>query len=60
MTHVAPRTCSAVEGLPWFHKERLETVKVWLHVEAQCDHKVCRVKVMSVFAFSLTVAIFDL
>ncbi|XP_042359870.1 gephyrin b [Plectropomus leopardus] len=31
MTHVA-RTCSAVEGLPWFSKERLETMKVWLQI----------------------------
>lgn len=31
MTHVV-RTCSAVEGPPWFHKLRLATLKVWLHV----------------------------
>lgn len=54
MTHVA-RTCSAVEGSPWFYKEWLETLKVWSK-SVQGEAGEWEVSVH----FSPTVAIFDL
>lgn len=58
MTHVA-RTCSAVEGPPWFYEERLDTMNVWLQIGSVWSKGVQGGEWDVSVPFSHIVAIFD-